>query len=274
MKFLVIDDIPEERCLTIREMKKEFPTVEFVEVGQQEDFVQSLTKGDFDLVITDFKLGRIDGLTILRIIKERWPECPVVMFTKSGNEEIAVEALKVGLDEYVLKRNVGRLPIAVRLALKQAQFRKEMSQKEIALRKSEEKYRSLFDNANDAIYLIDPQTQNIFDCNKKASEMDGYSIDELKSMTVREPHSVEEWAILPEKLKDVLFKGAVSGISGLHHLRKDGRFVPAEVNATVIEIEGEKLNLSIVRDISERKQAEKNAACIRKKICKGISVQS
>lgn len=124
------------------------------------------------------------------------------------------------------------------------------------LKVSEEKYRSLFDNANDAIYLIDPQTQKIIGCNKKASEMDGYSIEELRTMTVMDLHPDDEKAILPDKFREVPEKGSVSGVSGLHHLRKDGTLVPIEVSATMTEIGGERLNLSVVRDVTERRMAE------------------
>ena len=132
----------------------------------------------------------------------------------------------------------------------------ERQQAEEELRESEKKYRSLFESANDAIYLIDPHTQKIIDCNKKAAEMDGYSIDELKKMTAMNLHPIDEHNILQQKSKDVLVKGSISGLSGIHHLRKDNRLVPIEVNATMFEIGGERFNLSVVRDITDRKLAE------------------
>ena len=132
----------------------------------------------------------------------------------------------------------------------------ELREAEESLRSQEEKYRTLFENASDAIYLIDPQSTKIIECNKKAAEMDGYSIDELKKMTVTDLHPPDEQNILPGKFKDILIKGSLSGFTGLNHMRKDGGLVPIEVNATMIEVGGKKLNLSIVRDITERKKAE------------------
>jgi len=132
----------------------------------------------------------------------------------------------------------------------------ERRQAEAALEESEIKHYSLFENANDAIYLIDPVTAGILDCNKKAAELDGYSIDELKQMTVMELHPEGERDALPENFRDVLERGSASGISGMHHRRKDGAQVPIEVNATIIEVGGKKINLSIVRDITERRRAE------------------
>ncbi|VVB97100.1 Methyl sulfide methyltransferase-associated sensor [uncultured archaeon] len=133
----------------------------------------------------------------------------------------------------------------------------ELKRNEKALRESEERYRSLFDNANDAIYLINPRTEEIIDCNKKAVEMDGYSIEELKNMKAADLHPPDERKTLAEKFKDVFSKGQVAGISGFHHMRKDGELIPVEVNATIIEIGGEKLNISNVRDITKRTRVEK-----------------
>ena len=125
---------------------------------------------------------------------------------------------------------------------------------ESELREREENFRNIFENASDALYLIDSETGQFFDCNYKAAEMTGYSIAEIKTMTVMNLHPEEEQSQLPEILKTVAEKGSLDGIIGLNHLRKDGVLVPTEVNATLIEIGGKKLNLSAVRDISERKK--------------------
>jgi PAS domain S-box-containing protein len=87
-----------------------------------EDLEWELSHGQFDLVITDYDLGWTDGLTILRTIKTRYPDCPVIMFTGSGSQEVAVEAMKAGLDDYVIKapRHFTRLPAAVSRALTHA----------------------------------------------------------------------------------------------------------------------------------------------------------
>ncbi len=126
-----------------------------------------------------------------------------------------------------------------------------------ALRNSNRKYSAIVENANDAIYLIDPETQKILEVNDTACKMTGYSKEELKRMYVYELHPEDERALLPEKFNEVSEKGSVQGISGINQITKDGKLVPIEVNATMIELDGKELNVSIVRDISERKKAEK-----------------
>lgn len=86
--------------------------------------------------------------------------------------------------------------------------------------------------------------------------MDGYSIEELKKMVIGDLHPENEKTLLPEKLREISRKGSGTGILGLHHKRKDGVRIPIEVNAAIIKLEGINLNLSIVRDITERKKGE------------------
>ncbi len=186
-------------------------------------------------------------------------DCPIELSFKDGKVHKAERRvptdngiLYTELTGSSLKDSTGKIIAGVKVVRDIT----ELKRNEKALQESEKRYRSLFDNANDAIYLINPQTGEIIDCNKKAAEMDGYSIEELKGMITVDLHPPDERNIIPEKFKDVLNKGSVAGISGLHHVRKDGRLVPIEINASTIEIDMEKLNISIVRDVTERKRAE------------------
>ncbi len=186
-------------------------------------------------------------------------DCPIELSFKDG--KIHKAERRVSIDNRVvyseltgssLKDSTGKIIAGIKVVRDITGLRRN----EKALQESEKRYRSLFDQANDAIYLINPQTGKIIDCNKKAAEMDGYSIEELKGMITIDIHPPDEKNTIPEMLKEVLDKGSVAGISGLHHVRKDGRLVPIEINASIIEIDGEKLNISIVRDVTEQKRAE------------------
>ncbi|MBD2099864.1 response regulator [Leptolyngbya sp. FACHB-261] len=125
-RFLLIDDNPADRILAIRQLRREFADVKIVQVTDAYNFELALTAEDFDLVITDYQLGWSDGLKILQAIKARYPACPVVMFTNTGTEEIAVEGMKSGLDDYVIKspQQFVRLPLAARSALERAAARR------------------------------------------------------------------------------------------------------------------------------------------------------
>jgi signal transduction histidine kinase len=121
-RLLLVDDSPDDRALAIRTLRQAFPHLQVMEITSLAAFDRAMEAPSFDLVVTDYRLRWSDGLTILRRVKERYPQRPVVLYTNSGNEEIAVEALKVGGDDYVIKapRKTRRLATAVRLALERA----------------------------------------------------------------------------------------------------------------------------------------------------------
>jgi signal transduction histidine kinase len=119
MRVLLIDDNPDDRSLALRVLEKQIPGLEAEEIPDPRALDQALERGGFDAVITDYQLLWTDGLTVLRRVKDLYPECPVVMFTGTGTEEVAVEAMKSGLDDYIVKKpsHYVRLPAALRSAL-------------------------------------------------------------------------------------------------------------------------------------------------------------
>jgi len=90
LNILLVDDNPEDRALVIRELRRDFDNLRVNQVTDAKHFAQALESGYGDLVITDYQLRWSDGLAVLRAIKARWSECPVIMFTGTGSEEVAV----------------------------------------------------------------------------------------------------------------------------------------------------------------------------------------
>src|SRR5438105_5709560 len=128
LKILIVDDNPDDRALARREIDREFPNCQFHQAITAKELSQSVESTRFDLVVTDYQLRWSDGFTVLTAVKARWPDCPVIMFTGSGNEEIAVQAMKAGLDDYVLKspRHYARLAAAAHLALERVKQRRRL----------------------------------------------------------------------------------------------------------------------------------------------------
>ncbi|MEW6544748.1 MAG: ATP-binding protein [Nitrospirota bacterium] len=155
-RILLIDDSPQLRELAIELLEKEFPDFQIDAIAGPDELAQALEAGGFCLVVTDYYLGWTDGLAVLRDVKAGHPDCPVIMFTGTGSEEIAVEAMKAGLDDYVLKspKHVGRLAASVRHALEQVEQRRQ-------LREVEARNRSLVQDVLDTspigIIILDAQ---------------------------------------------------------------------------------------------------------------------
>lgn len=104
LHVLVVDDVPDDRLLVERELRREFGRIDATHVRDARGLYEAVDAGRYDVAITDYQLQWTDGLFVAKALKARHPDRPVLMFTNSGSEEIAVQALKMGVDDYVLKR--------------------------------------------------------------------------------------------------------------------------------------------------------------------------
>ncbi|MBD2106507.1 ATP-binding protein [Nodosilinea sp. FACHB-13] len=135
LRILLIDDNRSDRLLVLRELKREFDQLDVQQINSSGEFSRAIKSGNFDAVVTDFQLRWTTGLDILETVRQHYPRCPVVMFTNTGTEEVAVEAMKLGLDDYILKEpnRYIRVPTAVRIALERRQVQQRAALLEIRL---------------------------------------------------------------------------------------------------------------------------------------------
>ncbi|HEU4402800.1 MAG TPA: ATP-binding protein, partial [Candidatus Polarisedimenticolia bacterium] len=192
LRLLLVDDNPDDRALVSRELMRDFPGLQIEQLYDAGGLQKELERGGFDLVISDYQLRWTDGLAVLRTVKERHPLVPVVMFTATGSEEIAVEAMKSGLDDYVLKssKHLPRLRAAVHLAL-------ERSRRRAALAEAESRYRTLFEGVGIGLYRSTPDGR-LLDANPALARILGFpSREALMAMNARElwvnPEERELW---------------------------------------------------------------------------------
>ena len=167
-KALIIDDNPSDRALALRELKKLFPQLQYEEIIDENSFATALERDDFNLVITDYQLRWTTGIDILNRIKKHQSECPVIMFTGTGSEEIAVSAMKAGLDDYVIKspRHFVRLAAAVRSAWEKYEQKK-------ALQEFKQTYYRFFERIPLGLYRLNAEGE-IVEANSFLAKMLGY----------------------------------------------------------------------------------------------------
>jgi PAS domain S-box-containing protein len=249
-RLLLIDDNPDDRLLIRRALAREFVELEISEVGDPASLARALDEGPYDLVITDYGLGFTDGFTLLDQLKAQWPDCPVILCTGTLSEEIAVEALRKGLDDYVLKdpRRFMRLPAAVRSTIDHARQR-------AAARAAEVRYHELFDGAPVGLIRSLPDGR-ILAANAAAARLGGYpSVAALLDANV-----ADLYAEVADRARVI---GALERGESFHDLeirgrRQDGTLIWASVNVRPV-----KNAAGVVAhyewsfaDISERRQLE------------------
>jgi two-component system, cell cycle sensor histidine kinase and response regulator CckA len=103
LKVLILDDNADDRALVIRALRREFPWLKASEAMDSISLASALDEPDYGLVVTEYQLNWNTGLNLLPMLRTRLPDCPIIMFTATGNEEVAVKAMKAGVDDYVVK---------------------------------------------------------------------------------------------------------------------------------------------------------------------------
>ena len=136
------------------------------------------------------------------------------------------------------------------------QFEHEFASKVNQLQESEEKYRVVFEDASDAIVIVDVDTQQFLEANRQAAKLVGYTKKEMLRMSLSDFWLRKDEKRLSRTLMRVVKKRGSVKLGERQVLRKDGRLLWVEINASAIEYRGKQVALGIVRDVSQRKQIE------------------
>lgn len=124
MHFVFLGGEPLTPQTLLRETQREFPSLELTSIATPDAWAVALAAGGFDGVIADYPLAWLNALTLVQTVKTRWPLCPIILLIPVEAEELVVEALRLGLDAYVLKtpQHLKRLPSVISWATQQAEL--------------------------------------------------------------------------------------------------------------------------------------------------------
>lgn len=257
LRILVLEDNAADADLVVREVERGGIAADFKRVATRESFVEALGSFLPDMVFADYSLPQFTGMDALQILRGQLPDVPLIIVTGAISEEVAAECIVMGAADYVLKDHLARLLPAVQRALERRRMIDENRQTEEALRESEERYRLLLQNANDAV-LVHETTEDhpgrFLQVNDQACRMLGYSSDEFLKMSVEDIDVPEQRERVPDIQRRLFDAGCA--IFETEHLAKDGRRIPVEVSIRLFKIKDRPIVLSVVRDITERKSAE------------------
>lgn len=119
IRILYVDDYPLDRELVRDALEKELGGFVVTEAASRADFEKFIAAGSYDLVLSDFNILGFEGLQVLETVKARHPGLPVVIVTGTGSEEVAVEAMKRGAMDYVIKspKHIKKLPATIAAAI-------------------------------------------------------------------------------------------------------------------------------------------------------------
>ncbi|HUF21695.1 MAG TPA: EAL domain-containing protein [Burkholderiales bacterium] len=253
-----MEDSETDAILALRELERAGLACVSRRVDTRDGFVHELHDFEPDVILCDFSLPGFGGLEALTIARQLRPDVPCLLVSGTVGEETAIESLKSGATDYILKSNLVRLAPAVQGALRERNSRHARRQAEQELAASEERLRLLWETTTDAVLLTD-NTGRIQYANPAVREVFGYDSAELVGQDVS--------LIQPERLRDAhrqaFARFLETGIKTLNWrgthlpaLHRDGHEFPTEITFSHMEIGGKPVFAAFIRDISERKQTE------------------
>ncbi|MDD4927831.1 MAG: PAS domain S-box protein [Gallionella sp.] len=247
VRILMLEDAPSDAELEECELQDAQLAFTLLRVDTREAFVAGLDEFKPDLVLADYKLPAYNGREALEYTRRTHPQIPVIMVTGAIGDEAAIELLKLGARDYVLKDRLARLAPAIQRALSEE---RGIRNRKIA----EGKYHALFVEAMDGIVLADCKTACILECNPEFERQTGRTQDQLKLLKL--------WQLrLPEEQEDArndFFEVREAGSRRVMALqRPDGSTVPVDFVFKVIRIQDACFIQGVSRDITERKDSER-----------------
>ncbi len=266
IRVLIVDDSEDDGLLLVRNLKNGGFNPSYEQVDTAEAMSKALDEQTWDLILCDNSMPTFDAASALDLYKDKRLDLPFIIVSGTIADETAVAAMKAGAHDYIMKGNLARLSSAVDRELREAKNRQERRITEIQLRKSEEKYRTLFEDSSDAIYLNN-QDGELIDFNLSTLELFGYSREEMLGINTKAVFvNPDEY----ERLQDeIARKGSVREFKA-KLCKKDGTKMDCLITSTVRQAKDKsKLGYQgIIRDISElvssRKQIEKTLTDLRK----------
>ncbi|HJQ63148.1 MAG TPA: response regulator, partial [Burkholderiales bacterium] len=180
LKILLVEDVATDAELALRELQRGGIACMTRRVQTEDAFVHMLDEFRPDVILSDFTLPAFDGLTALDIARQKRPDIPFIFVSGTIGEERAIESLRRGAVDYVLKSNLRRLAPAVQRALQDVVERNERRRAEEQLRDSEARFQIVARATNDAIWDWDLVSGKVW-WNESTRTLFGYSPEEIGS---------------------------------------------------------------------------------------------
>ena len=177
LSVILVEDNSDDARLCSRVLQKAHFELQFDVVATADELVARLRSKTYDVVLTDYNLGCWTGMDVLDLLRRERCDVPVILVTGALGEQRAVECLKAGISDYILKDRMERLPLAVNKVLEEKALRCEQRRLDDLLRSSEKKFRALADAIPLAVF-IEQGTQCCY-ANLAAESITGYSNGEL-----------------------------------------------------------------------------------------------
>lgn len=198
LRILHLEDSPNDAELVGRFLKKANMGDQIRVVADKDSFEQALRDFDPDVILSDHTLPQFNSISALKIARSHKAHVPFILITGTVSEEFAVECIRNGADDYILKSNLLRLPNAIRQTLSEKQA-------VLRLRESEERYRQIVETAQEGICIFNTKLEIEF-ANRKMCAIFGYTCEDLQWQKFSQVVEPEDRHLVKEAMKEAADK--------------------------------------------------------------------
>ncbi|MEW6210284.1 MAG: PAS domain S-box protein [Acidobacteriota bacterium] len=259
-KVLLIEDSEDDALLILRILRQGGYDPRFERVDTPESFIRAIDADEWDCIIADYSMPRFNAFAALALVRERKLDLPFIVVSGTIGEETAVEAMKAGAHDYLMKGNLARLVPAIEREMREAEVRRERERAERALQESERRFRALVENSTDGVSLIEldgtllytgPSTRRIL----------GYDSAEIIGLNIFDFIHPDDVEGAKNRFIDMIREPGrtIDGLIRFRHRDGSWRWIE-HVSKNLISESSVQAVVSNYRDVTERRMAEENQA--------------
>jgi diguanylate cyclase (GGDEF)-like protein/PAS domain S-box-containing protein len=251
LRILIAQDSLQEFQLCVRVLESRQWNIDATQVSSRDSFESLLLANTYDVILADYTLQNWTGMDALKLLKQGGNETPLILMADSVGEEKAIQCIREGAADLILKTHLDFLPAAVCRAISEKSIQETRKRADATLRESEARFRTLADSIATAVLIY-----RGMDCryaNRAAQKLSGYSEGELLALS--------SWDLLHPDSRSLLIERGMSGTPDVHGsvrcetkiLTKQGEVRFWDITLGKIEIDGEAAGLLTALDVTEIK---------------------
>src|SRR4030067_710158 len=259
-KILIIEDNPQQAHLMEIILHRDSRSYH-VEISHDPlEALELLKKDSYDAVVLDYSLPKLNGLETLEEMRKNDIHVPVIMVTGQGDEMIAVEAMRKGVYDYLVKTrdHLNTLPRIIIRAIEEKRLSSQLEQ-------SEQRYFALFENASVAILIADTEHFQLIQVNKMAVHITGMAVEELVGKKILDLCSGQSLDNFKNGTLEIVREGSAT-IENVWFERKNAKPFPTDISASVFTIGNKRIVQLFVRDISEKIRMQRQLLLSRQRL--------
>ncbi len=253
LHVLVVEDSENDTSLLLEELRQKGYTPVHERVEHAAAMTSALERRNWDVVVSDYVMPEFSGPNALKLLREKKMDLPFIVVSGTYGEEAAVDMMKAGANDYIVKGNLSRLTPAIEREIEAAKNRKARAHAENSMRH----LAAIVKSTDDAIYSLHLDG-SVASWNHAAEKIFGYRAEEIIGRSISLLFPFDRRDELIDNMQ-IIRRGESVGRYETLRVRKDGQFIPVSQTVSPIKDELEKIigASAIARDISARKREER-----------------